>query len=117
MMGQARRRVRRVSVMGKARRRAVQQAPVVCNVNFSVNDAHISSIIDVNKLLNITKIFKRKVSIKTRTNEAELNKQELEQKPVTEDLDLSIATCKKICIKDVQSTIVDERRYQRTILC
>ena len=31
---------------------------------------------------------------------------------MTEDLDVSIGTCKKIWIQDVQSTIVDERRYQ-----
>ena len=70
-------------------------------------------------LLNITKlvlkvvtIFKRKVSIRTRTNEAELNKPELEQESVTQDLDVSIGTCQKIWIQDVQSTIVDERHYQ-----
>ena len=71
------------------------------------------------KLLNITKlalkaleIFKCKVCIKTRTNEAELNKQELEQESVTEDLDVSIGTYKTIWIQHVQSTIVDERCYQ-----
>ena len=71
------------------------------------------------KLLNTTKlflktakIFERKVSIKSRTNEAELNKQKLEQESVTEDLDVSFGTCKKIWIQDVESTTVSGRRYQ-----
>ena len=87
---------------------------VAYNVNVNVNNAHISSIIDVNKynslvkLLNITKlvlkavkIFKRKVTIKIRTNETELNKQELEQESLTEDSDVPIGTCKKNWIQDV----------------
>ena len=71
------------------------------------------------KLLNTTKlflktakIFERKVSIKSRTNEAEPNKQKLEQEAVTEDLDVSFGTCKKIWIQDVESTTVGGRRYQ-----
>ena len=85
----------------------------------------MSSIIDANKynslvklsnttklFLKTVKIFESKVSIKSRTNEAELNKQKLEQESVTEDLDVSLGTCKKIWIQDMQSTTVGERRYQ-----
>ena len=66
--------------------------------------------------MKAVKIFKRKFSIKTRTNQAALNKQELEQESVTKDLDVSIGTCKKIWIQDLESTIVDERRYQNLSL-
>ena len=50
-------------------------------------------MLNITKLvLKAVKIFKRKVSLKSRTNEAELNKKELEQESVTEDLDVSTGT-------------------------